>query len=73
MAVNIISAMLLSGGHAPQRDHDHHHEQPSLLSIAATYVALRLTQRDALRQPIAANIEIPPYPPRGLSPPGNSP
>ena len=32
---------------------------PSLLSIAATYVMLRLTQRSALRKTIAAAVEIP--------------
>ena len=32
---------------------------PSLASIAATYVVLRLTQRAALRQPIAAAVEQP--------------
>jgi arsenical pump membrane protein len=39
---------------------------PSLLSIAATYVALRLTQRQALRQPIAARVEIPALSASGL-------
>jgi arsenical pump membrane protein len=35
---------------------------PSVLAIAATYVALRLTQRRALRQPILDNIELPELP-----------
>jgi arsenical pump membrane protein len=32
---------------------------PSALAIAATYVVLRFTQRDALRQTIATNVEVP--------------
>jgi len=32
---------------------------PSLLAIASTYAVLRLTQRSALRQPIAARIDAP--------------
>jgi arsenical pump membrane protein len=32
---------------------------PSLLSIAATYIALRLTQRKRLTQPISADIKVP--------------
>ncbi|SEF10215.1 arsenite efflux membrane protein ArsB [Rhizobiales bacterium GAS191] len=32
---------------------------PSLLSIGATYTALRLTQRESLRQPIAKQIDVP--------------
>jgi arsenical pump membrane protein len=36
-----------------------HYAVPSLLSIAATYVVLRLTQRPMLRQAIAAEVEVP--------------
>jgi arsenical pump membrane protein len=35
---------------------------PSVLAIGATYVALRLTQRGSLRQPILDNIELPDLP-----------
>ncbi len=38
---------------------------PSLLSIVATYVVLRWTQRAQLRQPIAAEIEMPHLPAGG--------
>src|SRR5260370_13213557 len=33
---------------------------PSILSIGATFVALRLTQRSSLRQPIADHVDAPP-------------
>jgi arsenical pump membrane protein len=33
---------------------------PSVLSIGATYIVLRLTQRGSLRQPIAEHVDVPP-------------
>ena len=33
---------------------------PSVLSIGATYIVLRLTQRASLRQPIAEHVDVPP-------------
>jgi arsenical pump membrane protein len=38
---------------------------PSILSIAATYAMLRLVQRRALRQPVAAQVDVPRLSPAG--------
>jgi arsenical pump membrane protein len=38
---------------------------PSALSVAATYVVLRVTQRRTLRQSVSADIDIPDLPPGG--------
>jgi arsenical pump membrane protein len=38
---------------------------PSALAIAATFLALRFTQRQALGQPIARTVPLPPLPPGG--------
>ena len=37
-----------------------HYALPSILSIATTYVVLRLTQRPALRQATADDVQVPP-------------
>ncbi len=52
--------LVIYGGHMPPLlEWLPRYAGPALLSIAATYVALRLTQRRALRQTITAAVEIP--------------
>ncbi len=53
--------LVIYGSHMPPlRQWLPHYALPSILSIAATYVVLRLTQRPALRQTIADDVQVPP-------------